>query len=87
MMNAISNEAVHLRFFFLFMVKKVGSKKPWLLIVPLLVTLQSFAVAVKEKTIVAKVKMSRIPPHHLGSGLFLWRVICRYRNRQTAFNF
>ena len=68
------------------MVNVVRNKKPLLLIVTLLTKMQSFAVTVKEKTILMKVTTSRIL-HHLRSGLLSWRIICRYCNKKTDFNF
>ena len=84
-MNIIIKEAVNLRTVLLLMVKLVENKEPSMLIAPIMVAMQSFAVTIKGKVILMKVATSRIP-HHLGSGLLSPRVICRYHNKQTAFN-
>ena len=63
-----------------------GKQKPSLLIVLPLAAMQSFAVNVKGKIVLMKVTTSRIP-HHLGSSLLSWLIICCYRNTQMVFNF
>ena len=84
-MNVIVNEPVNLMTVLVLMVKIVGRKKISLLTVTLLAAMQFFAVTVKGKIILMKVTTSRIP-HHQGSDLLSWRIICRYRNEQTVFN-
>ena len=84
--NVIVEEAVNLITTLPLMVKTVGNKKSSLLIVTPMAATQSFAVAVQGKIIPMNVTTSRTP-HHLGSGLLSWSVICRYRSKEGFQSF